>query len=167
MANRAKFTLVPTAKPPATLACTRSSQVTVVLGSGWNHADWGSIVFSYEYLFQLSPGDHRSRVWRRTGQRADSAFTVARHAGPLPGVMVWGAISFDSRTFWSSLEATCCTAQDKARLHTARVAMNCLTACQALPCPSRSPNLSLIKHVWDMMGRLLQLPGNADDLAHQ
>ncbi|GFV79463.1 transposable element Tcb2 transposase [Trichonephila clavipes] len=35
----------------------------------------------------------------------------------------------------------------------ARVAMNCLTACQTLPWPARSPDLSSIEHVWDMMGR--------------
>ncbi|GFY14399.1 hypothetical protein TNCV_1021641 [Trichonephila clavipes] len=43
--------------------------------------------------------------------------------------------------------------EDKARTHAACVAMNCLTACQILPCPAGSPDLSSIEHVWDMMGR--------------
>ncbi|GFT16623.1 HTH_Tnp_Tc3_2 domain-containing protein [Trichonephila clavipes] len=47
----------------------------------------------------------------------------------------------------------------------ARVAMNCLTACQILTWPARSPDFSSIGHVWDMMGRRLNLPGNVDDLA--
>ncbi|GFW15890.1 transposable element Tc1 transposase [Trichonephila clavipes] len=55
--------------------------------------------------------------------------------------------------------------QDNVRPHTACVAMNCLTACQTLPCPSRSPDFSLFKHVLDMMGRRLHIPENADDLA--
>ncbi|GFW00060.1 transposable element Tc1 transposase [Trichonephila clavipes] len=55
--------------------------------------------------------------------------------------------------------------QDNARQHKARVAMNCLTACQTLPWPATSPDLSAIEHVWDTMGRLLHLPGNVDDLA--
>ncbi|GFX76765.1 transposable element Tc1 transposase [Trichonephila clavipes] len=49
--------------------------------------------------------------------------------------------------------------------HVARVAMNCFTAFETLPLPVRSPNLSPIEHVWDMMGRRLHLPGNVDDLA--
>ncbi|GFU57776.1 transposable element Tc1 transposase [Trichonephila clavipes] len=60
----------------------------------WNHADWGRIVFSDESRFQLCPDDHRGRVWRNPGQRADPAFTIARHTGPQPGVIVWSAISF-------------------------------------------------------------------------
>ncbi|GFU77499.1 HTH_Tnp_Tc3_2 domain-containing protein [Trichonephila clavipes] len=50
--------------------------------SGWNHADSGRIVFSDEFCFQLCPDDHRRRVWRRPGQRADPAFTIACHTGP-------------------------------------------------------------------------------------
>ncbi|GFT22444.1 transposable element Tcb1 transposase [Trichonephila clavipes] len=45
--------------------------------------------------------------------------------------------------------------------------MNCLTASQALPWSARSPDFSPIEHIWDMMGRLLHLPGNADDLDQQ
>ncbi|GFW15537.1 uncharacterized protein TNCV_4656771 [Trichonephila clavipes] len=43
--------------------------------------------------------------------------------------------------------------QDKARPHAARVDMNYLTSCQTLPWPARSPDLSSIEHVWDMMGK--------------
>ncbi|GFX70421.1 transposable element Tc1 transposase [Trichonephila clavipes] len=66
--------------------------------SGWNQADWGHIVFSDESCFQLCPDDHRRRVWRRPGQCADPAFTIACHTGPQLGVIVWGAVSFDSQT---------------------------------------------------------------------
>ncbi|GFS79529.1 transposable element Tc1 transposase [Trichonephila clavipes] len=64
----------------------------------WNNANWGRIVFSEEFRFQLWPDDHRRRVWKRPGQRADPAFPIERHADPQTGVMVWGAISFDSQT---------------------------------------------------------------------
>ncbi|GFS66239.1 transposable element Tc1 transposase [Trichonephila clavipes] len=53
---------------------------------------------SEESRFQLCPEEHRRRVWRRRGQHADPAFTIASHTGPQSGVMVWGALSFDSRT---------------------------------------------------------------------
>ncbi|GFW90845.1 HTH_Tnp_Tc3_2 domain-containing protein [Trichonephila clavipes] len=39
----------------------------------WNHADWGRIVFSDEFRFQLRPDDHRRRVWR-----GRAAFPIAR-----------------------------------------------------------------------------------------
>ncbi|GFY13807.1 transposable element Tc1 transposase [Trichonephila clavipes] len=55
--------------------------------------------------------------------------------------------------------------EDKARPHVARVAINCLTACQTLPWQPRSTDLSSIEHVWDMMGRRQHPPGNVDDLA--
>ncbi|GFU55410.1 transposase [Trichonephila clavipes] len=55
-------------------------------------------LFSDESSFQLCPGDHRRRVWRRPEKRADPAFPIVRHTGLQPGVMVRGAISFDSRT---------------------------------------------------------------------
>ncbi|UYV60905.1 MYO1D [Cordylochernes scorpioides] len=66
--------------------------------STWNCADWGRIVFSDESRFLLCPDDRRKRVWRRPGQRVDPGLTVEHHTGPQQGVMVWGAISFDSRT---------------------------------------------------------------------
>ncbi|UYV62783.1 K02A2.6-like [Cordylochernes scorpioides] len=63
-----------------------------------NCAYWGRIVFSDESRFLLCPDDRRKRVWRRPGQRVDPGLTVEHHTGPQQGVMVWGAISFDSKT---------------------------------------------------------------------
>ncbi|GFY04175.1 transposable element Tc1 transposase [Trichonephila clavipes] len=57
-------------------------------------------VFSDESLFQLCPDDHRRRIWRRPGLRADPAFTIVCRTGPQPEVMVWSAVSFDC---WISL----------------------------------------------------------------
>ncbi|GFX13193.1 HTH_Tnp_Tc3_2 domain-containing protein [Trichonephila clavipes] len=57
--------------------------------------------------------------------------------------------------------------EDKAKPHVARVAKNCLTACQTLPSPAILPYFSSIQHVWNMKGRRLHLPGIADDLARQ
>ncbi|GFX32114.1 transposable element Tcb1 transposase [Trichonephila clavipes] len=54
--------------------------------------------------------------------------------------------------------------QDNVRPRTARVAMNCLKACQTLPWPDSLTDLSLIEHVWDMIRRRLHLPWNVDDL---
>ncbi|GFX38379.1 transposable element Tc1 transposase [Trichonephila clavipes] len=145
-------------------------------------------LFSDGSHFHLCPDDHRRRVWRRSGQRANPAFTIARHTGPRQGVMVWGAISFEAGPLWSSLEdylqhIGTSTAfvllpfllqypgsifqQDNAKPQRTRVATNCLTAYQTLSWPARSPDPSPIEHVWDMMGRRLYLPGNVDGLARQ
>ncbi|UYV68098.1 Transposase [Cordylochernes scorpioides] len=66
--------------------------------STWNCADWGRIVFSGESRFLLCSDDRRKRVWRRPGLRVDPGLTVEHLTGPQQGVMVWGAISFDSKT---------------------------------------------------------------------
>ncbi|UYV66325.1 hypothetical protein LAZ67_4001331, partial [Cordylochernes scorpioides] len=66
--------------------------------STWNCADWGRIVFSDESRLLLCLDDRRKRIWRRPGQSVDPGPTVEHHTGPQQGVMVWGAISFDSRT---------------------------------------------------------------------
>ncbi|GFX16081.1 transposable element Tc1 transposase [Trichonephila clavipes] len=114
-------------------------------------------VLSDESRFQLCPDDHPRRVSRRPGQRADPAFIIARHADPQPGIMVWNVISFESRIPLVVIRGTLTTQryvddilrtvllpfllkshglifqQDNARPHTARVVMNCLTACQTVP----------------------------------
>ncbi|GFW45350.1 transposable element Tcb2 transposase [Trichonephila clavipes] len=137
--------------------------------SGWNHADWGCIVFIDESHFQLCPDNHRRRVWKRLGQRTDPAFIF--HTRPQPGVMVWGAISFDSRTPLGVVRDTLTAQwfvddilrtvllpfllqylgpvfqQDNTRPHTACVPMKCVTAYQTLSWPARSPNLSPIEHI--------------------
>ena len=45
--------------------------------------------------------------------------------------------------------------QDNARLHTAAATQRALRGVQQLPWPERSPDLSPIEHVWDMMKREL------------
>ncbi|GFT16096.1 transposable element Tc1 transposase [Trichonephila clavipes] len=109
--------------------------------------------------------------------------------GSQPGVMVWGAISFHSRTLLVLIRGTFTVQwyvdnflrtvllpfllqypghilkQDRARPHIGHVAMNCLAACQTLLWSARS--LSPIEHLWDMMGRPLRLSRNVDDLALQ
>ncbi|GFW85189.1 transposable element Tc1 transposase [Trichonephila clavipes] len=97
---------------------------------------------SDESHFHLCPDDHRRRIWRQPGQRADPAFTIARHTGPQLGVMIWGTISIETGPLWSSLEA-----------HLQHIA--------------RSTDRSPIEHVWDLMRRRMHLPWNANDLARQ
>ncbi|GFU65281.1 HTH_Tnp_Tc3_2 domain-containing protein [Trichonephila clavipes] len=112
--------------------------------------DWRRVIFSDESRFSLSADDHRTRVWRRTGQRSDPAFIVERHIAISQGVTVWGAISWDTRSSLVVLQGTLTARryvddiltpivlpmlssrpgaiyqQDNARPHTARLSQQCL-----------------------------------------
>ncbi|GFV01374.1 HTH_Tnp_Tc3_2 domain-containing protein [Trichonephila clavipes] len=116
----------------------------------WSVTDWRRVIFSDESRFSLSADDHRTRVWRRTGQRSDPAFIVERHTAISQGVTVWGAISWDTRSSLVFLQGTLTARryvddiltpivlpmlsshpgaiyqQDNARPHTARLSQQCL-----------------------------------------
>ncbi|GFU74470.1 transposable element Tcb1 transposase [Trichonephila clavipes] len=66
--------------------------------SMWNVTDWQKVVFSEESRFVLGTDDNRVRVWRRPGEKYNSPHTVLRHTARTAGVMVWGAIAYDSRS---------------------------------------------------------------------
>ncbi|GFV34975.1 transposable element Tcb1 transposase [Trichonephila clavipes] len=66
--------------------------------SMWNVTDWQKVVFSDESRFVLETDDNRVRVWRRLGERYNSPHSVLRQTAHTAGVMVWGAIAYDSRS---------------------------------------------------------------------
>ncbi|GFW94058.1 HTH_Tnp_Tc3_2 domain-containing protein [Trichonephila clavipes] len=101
----------------------------------WSVTDWRRVIFSDESRFSLSADDHRTRVWRRSGQRSDPAFIVEQHTAISQGAIFQ---------------------QDNARPHTARLSQQCLQGYDVLPWPARSPDLSPIEHVCDALGRQLQ-----------
>ncbi|GFX97860.1 transposable element Tcb1 transposase [Trichonephila clavipes] len=157
----------------------------------WSVTDWRRVIFSDESRFSLSADDHRTRVWRRTGQRSDPAFIVERHTAISQGVTVWGAISWDTRSSLVVLQGTLTARryvddiltpivlpmlssrpgaiyqQDNARPHTARLSQQCLQGYDVLPWPARAPDLSPIEHVWDALGRQMQPSRDTGELTAQ
>ncbi|GBM66194.1 hypothetical protein AVEN_55165-1 [Araneus ventricosus] len=57
-----------------------------------------SVVFSKESRFCLGASDGRVLVRRRLSERLQLTCLRPRHTGRTPGVMVWGANSYDSRS---------------------------------------------------------------------
>ncbi|CAH1971392.1 unnamed protein product [Acanthoscelides obtectus] len=146
--------------------------------------EWNSIVFNDESRFCLGMHDGRARVIRRRGERRNPQFFVERHVHHTVGDMVWGAIAYGSRSplifirgnmntqryihevlephllpYLDTLAGTTFQ-QDNSRPHVARVTIDFFqhNDVTLLSWPPRSPDLSPIEHVWDMMGtRLLNL----------
>ncbi|UYV81368.1 hypothetical protein LAZ67_20000963, partial [Cordylochernes scorpioides] len=141
--------------------------------------EWHRVVFSDESRFCLSSDSRRVRVWRRRGERSDPAAIVERPTVRQRGIMVWGAIAYDSRSPLLRIQGTMTAQryvddvlrpvtlpylqgvpnalyqQDNARPHTARISQQALKDVQMLPWPPYSPELSPIEHVWDIIGRRL------------
>ncbi|UYV73494.1 hypothetical protein LAZ67_10003725 [Cordylochernes scorpioides] len=153
--------------------------------------EWHRVVFSDESRFCLSSDSRRVRVWRRRGERSNPAAIVERPTVRQRGIMVWGAIAYDSRSPLLRIQGTMMAQryvddvlrpvtlpylqgvpnalyqQDNARPHTARISQQALQDIQMLPWPPYSPDLSLIERVWDIIGRRLHAlpqPRSEDEL---
>ncbi|UYV68209.1 HMX3 [Cordylochernes scorpioides] len=153
--------------------------------------EWHRVVFSDESRFCLSSDSRRVRVWRRRGERSNPAAFVERPTVRQRGIMVWGAIAYDSRSPLLRIQGIMTAQryvddvlrpvtlpylqgvpnalyqQDNARPHTARISQQALQDVQMLPWPPYSPDLSPIEHVWDIIGRRLHAlpqPRSEDEL---
>ncbi|UYV68320.1 hypothetical protein LAZ67_5003859 [Cordylochernes scorpioides] len=155
--------------------------------------EWHRVVFSDESRFCLSSDSRRVRVWRRRGERSNPAAIVERPTVRQRGIMVWGAIAYDSRSPLLRIQGTMTAQryvddvlrpvtlpylqgvpnalyqQDNAQPHTARISQQALqdVHVQMLPWPPYSPDLSPIEHVWDIIGRRLHAlpqPRSEDEL---
>ncbi|GFT24225.1 transposable element Tcb2 transposase [Trichonephila clavipes] len=154
----------------------------------WNVTDWQKVVFNDESRFVLGTDNNRVWVWRHPGERYNSSHTVLRHTACTAGVMVWGAIAYDSGFTLIVMRGTlmgqryvddilrphvgpflnglpgAIFQQDNACPHTARVAQDFLCHFQTLPWPARSPNLPPVEHVWDQLKRQMPSCHSVHDL---
>ncbi|GFX30729.1 DUF4817 domain-containing protein [Trichonephila clavipes] len=56
------------------------------------------IAFNDESKFNLGSDGNRVHVWRPRGERLNPAFALQRHTAPTAGVMIWGAIAYNTRS---------------------------------------------------------------------
>ncbi|GFW85179.1 transposable element Tcb2 transposase [Trichonephila clavipes] len=148
--------------------------------SMWNVTDWQKVVFSDESRFVLGTDDNRVRVWRHPGEWYNAPHTGVRHTARTAGVMVCGAIAYDSRSTLIVMRRTlmgqryvddilrphvgpflkgllgAIFQQDNACPHTSIVFQDFLRHFQTLPWPARFPDVSPVEHVWGQLKR--QMP---------
>lgn len=144
----------------------------------WTRAQWRAVLFTDESRFLLKRNDGRARVYRRRGERyaANCVQEVDRFGGG--SVMVWAGIRHDGRTALVHVAGTLNAIryrdeilqrhvlpfmnvnggvfqQDNARPHVARVCREFIRQnnIEVLPWPARSPDLSPIEHLWDVLDR--------------
>ena len=146
----------------------------------WNRNTWQNILFSDESRFCLKFSDGRARVYRRRGERFSDACVLETDRFGGGSVMIWGGISHVERTDLKVIDGNLNAARyrdeiiapivlpflrrhrfshvfqhDNARSHVARESMDFLNDnhIRTLPWPALSPDLKLIKHLWDELGR--------------
>ncbi|GFW90855.1 uncharacterized protein TNCV_2418481 [Trichonephila clavipes] len=118
-------------------------------GESRDRIEWISIVFSDESRFCLGASDSHVLVRRRPGELLQLNCLRPRHTGPTTKVMVWGAISYDSRSTLMIIPNTLTTnlyaSLDNSHPHTAIVTLRAVQSIDMLPWPAKSPDLPLIE----------------------
>ena len=180
--NRLRAALLRGRKPyvgvPLTAVHRRNRYNWAAAHQRWRRQQWNNILFTDESRFTLQFSDGRVRVWRRDGERFDGPNVVQRDRFGGGSIMVWGGISKNAQTDLVTVAGTLTAVrycqqivtphilpfirrhnatlqQDNARCHTARFTRDLLQRnnVNVLDWPARSPDLSPIEHMWDMLGR--------------
>ncbi|CAL1274843.1 unnamed protein product [Larinioides sclopetarius] len=82
---------------PLTIQHRKRRRVWCTVRQSWIQG-WYSLIFSDEYWFCVQYSDGRIRVWRLQGDRTLPDCIRYRLTGPAPGVMIWAANWYTTRT---------------------------------------------------------------------
>ncbi|GFX85522.1 transposable element Tcb1 transposase [Trichonephila clavipes] len=131
-------------------------------------------------MFSLQSDSRRTLIWRAPGTRYHQENIIERHRYGGAGWLVWEGIILGSRTdlhvqsvtmtghiyrdvilehhvrlFRGAMGAEFIFMDDNARPHRANIVDECLQSedITRMDCPTYSPDLNPIEHVWDMLGR--------------
>ncbi|GFX08370.1 transposable element Tcb2 transposase [Trichonephila clavipes] len=149
----------------------------------WRDNEWGRVLFTDESRFSLSSDSHRILIWRERGSRNHPSNIIERDRYGGRGVLVWGGIMLGSRTdlhifdagsvngihycneillpyvrlFRGAIGLQSLFMDDNAPCHRTVAAEQLLESedIERMDWPARSPDLILIEHVWDFLGRRL------------
>ena len=156
----------------------------------WGRQQWARVLFSDESRFNLSHHDARIRVFRRRGERfADNCLSERDRFGG-GSVMVWGGIMGGRKTHLIVVQGNlnaqgylnqilqpeavpflqrhgpAILMHDNAMPHVARICRQFLNRnnVYVLPWPAVSPDMNLIEHIWDYLGRKVRAGANVHNL---
>ena len=161
-------------------------------------SEWDGVLWTDESRFCLDFADGRVRVRRMANERYAAACISEHDRYGGGSVMMWGGIWKTGRTAAVIINGNLNAAgylsqvinpvviptvqehdlilqQDNARPHVARIVTEALqqSSVEVLPWPARSPDLSPIEHLWDVIGRRLyhedqqRPPTDLGSLAHR
>ncbi|GFS69335.1 transposable element Tcb2 transposase [Trichonephila clavipes] len=147
----------------------------------WRRNEWSNVLFSDESRFSVHPDNRRIFIWRDRGSRNNPAFVheSVRFCGG--GVLVYGGISIDGRTYLYIIRDGPLNArryrdeilrpivvpyaaaivddfilmEDNSRPHRANLVEDSLfeEGIVRMEWPACSPAMNPIEHVWDALGR--------------